>query len=261
MGDTGPTGPQGPAGAQGAQGPGGPQGPKGMVWRGPWSALTAYLVDDTVQHQGSAYIAVLGSTGQAPPGASWDLVSQVGATGPQGPSGAQGATGPQGPAGPTGDTGSQGPQGPQGLAGSQGAQGPAGPEGPTGATGSRGPAVFSARANAYSTGTMFAPVTGIATVTAVEGDVETLSPNGSLTAQDLFVRATTAPGALASVTVTLREDGTDTAVACTITGLGVTTCTSVAASATIAAGSRLSLEITSTGVLTSLSLLVGWQVA
>jgi hypothetical protein len=108
---------------------------------------------------------------------------------------------------------------------------------------------------------MYAPVTGIATVTAVEGDVETLSPNASLTAKDLSVRVTTAPGALSSVTVTLRDDGADTAVTCTVTGLGVTTCNSSAATATIAAGSRVSLKITSTGVLTGMSLLVGWQAA
>jgi hypothetical protein len=127
--------------------------------------------------------------------------------------------------------------------------------------GSRGPAVFSARANSYVSGTMFAPVTGIATVTATEGDVETLSPNASLVAKDLFVRVTTAPGALASAIITLRANGVDTTVACTVTGLNVTTCNSAAASVTIAAGSRLSLKVTSTGILTGLSLLVGWQVA
>jgi hypothetical protein len=108
---------------------------------------------------------------------------------------------------------------------------------------------------------MYAPVTGIATVTATESDVQTLSPNASLSAKDLFVSATTAPGALASITVTLRDDGADTAVTCTITGLSVTTCNSAAASATIAAGSKVDLKITSTGVLVSTSLLVGWQVA
>jgi hypothetical protein len=108
---------------------------------------------------------------------------------------------------------------------------------------------------------MFAPVSGIGTVSAVEGDTETLSPNASLTAKDLSVRATTAPGALASVTVTLRDDGADTALTCTITGLGVTTCNSAAASVTIGAGSRLAFKVTSTGVLTGLSLLVGWQVS
>lgn len=256
-GDTGPAGPQGPAGALGAQGLPGQQGPKGMFWRGPWSALTQYFTDDAVEYQGSSYIATLSNVGEAPPGTSWNLISQQGTTGPQGATGAQGAIGPQGPPGPTGDTGSQGPQGP---AGPQGAQGPPGPDGPTGATGSRGPAVFSARANSYVSGTMFAPVTGIATVTSLEGDVETLAPNASLAAKDLSVKVTAAPGAAASVTVTLRDDGADTAVTCTVSGLS-TTCNSAAASATISAGSGLSLKITSTGALTGLSLLVGWQVA
>jgi hypothetical protein len=108
---------------------------------------------------------------------------------------------------------------------------------------------------------MFAPVSGIATVTATETDVQTLSPNASLTAKDLSVVATLAPGALASITVTLRDDAADTTVACTITGLGVTTCNSASASAVIAAGSKLTLKVTSTGVLLSTSILVGWQAA
>jgi hypothetical protein len=41
----------------------------------------------------------------------------------------------------------------------------------------------------------------------------------------------------------------------------VTTCNSAAASVTIGAGSRLAFKVTSTGVLTGLSLLVGWQVS
>ena len=120
--------------------------------------------------------------------------------------------------------------------------------------------MFAARANLYSGGTMFASAVGISTASAVEGDVQTLSPNASLTAQDLAVMATAAPGVGNSVTVTLRDDGVDTAVTCTISGLS-TTCNSAAASATIAAGSRLSFELTSTGVIPALSLLAGWQVA
>jgi hypothetical protein len=107
---------------------------------------------------------------------------------------------------------------------------------------------------------MFASAVGISTAGAVEGDAQTLSPNASLTAQDLAVVATAAPGVGNSVTVTLRDDGVDTALACTISGLG-NTCNSAAASATIAAGSRLSFQLTSSGVVPATSLLVGWQVA
>jgi hypothetical protein len=107
---------------------------------------------------------------------------------------------------------------------------------------------------------MFAPATGIAAAIAVESDVETLSPNAVLTAQDLAVRATVAPGIGSTVTVTLRDDVADTALTCTISGTN-TVCDSASASAAIAAGSRLALKLTSTGVIPPLSLLVGWQAA
>jgi hypothetical protein len=235
-----------------------------MNWRGPWGVLTQYFVDDAVEYLGSTYVAVLGNTGDPPPSSSWNLVASIGATGSQGPAGATGPQGLAGPAGPQGDPGPQGPQGatgPQGLSGPQGSTGPQGPQGDPGATGPRGPSIFTSRANGYSIGTMYAPVTGIATVTATETDVQTLSPNASMTAKDLSVVATAAPGALASITVTLRDDAADTSVACTITGLGVTTCDSASASATISAGSKLTIKVTSSGVLVSTSLLVGWQVS
>jgi hypothetical protein len=107
---------------------------------------------------------------------------------------------------------------------------------------------------------MYAAATGITTVTATESDIEMLSPNASLTARDLAVQSASALPVAATVTVTLRDDAADTAVTCTIAALG-TTCNSASASATIAAGSSLALEVTSTGVITGLSLLVGWQAA
>jgi len=78
-GATGAVGPQGLTGATGAQGPAGAQGPqgiqgvagangaKGAQWRGAYSAGTTYVVDDVVQSNGSAWIAILGGTGNAPP--------------------------------------------------------------------------------------------------------------------------------------------------------------------------------------------------
>ncbi len=66
----------------------------------------------------------------------------VGPPGPQGPAGPQGERGPQGPGGPQGPQGpqgEQGPQGPQGPTGPQGPQGPAGPPGPQGEQGPTGP--------------------------------------------------------------------------------------------------------------------------
>lgn len=107
---------------------------------------------------------------------------------------------------------------------------------------------------------MYAPISGIAAVTATEADVEMLSPNASLTGRDLAVRTGTALGVAATVTITLRDDGADTAVTCTVNALS-TTCNSASATATVAAGSRLALKITSTGIFSGLSVLVGFQAA
>lgn len=105
----GPQGEQGPAGEQGPVGPTGPQGPPGTIgadgltWRGEWSALTAYVADDAVSHDGASYVAVAGSTGSEPDpdnlNPDWDLLAR-GVEGPQGPEGAAGPQGNTGPPGP-----------------------------------------------------------------------------------------------------------------------------------------------------------------
>lgn len=56
----------------------GNQGPQGVsfTWRGPWSSGTDYVVNDVVSHNGSTYIAIAPSTGQAPPNATyWNLMA------------------------------------------------------------------------------------------------------------------------------------------------------------------------------------------
>lgn len=106
-GETGPAGPEGPAGPQGEQGPGGPEGPEGppgpagpegppgdpgLVWRGPWSAATAYSANDAVSHGGSAWIATGASTNEEPgTGSNWDLLASQGDEGPPGTGGGGGA--------------------------------------------------------------------------------------------------------------------------------------------------------------------------
>jgi hypothetical protein len=88
VGPAGPAGPQGPPGPQGVsglQGPSGPpgvpggQGPAGspgLVWRGPWSAATAYVSGDVAGFQGSSYVAVVANSGQQPDSsAQWNLVA------------------------------------------------------------------------------------------------------------------------------------------------------------------------------------------
>jgi hypothetical protein len=87
--------------------------------------------------------------------------------------------------------------------------------------------------------------------------VATLSPAATIVARDLAVELTAAPGAGATRTFTLRDDGADTAVSCTISG-SETTCTSTA-TATVAAGSELSIRVSVSGLPASASALFGWR--
>lgn len=82
-----------------------------LNWKGEWTYGYAYKVGDTVQVDGSAYIAVadhLADWPNHPPTDSWNLVAAIGPTG---------APGPPGPRGPKGETGEQGLPGDHGLEG------------------------------------------------------------------------------------------------------------------------------------------------
>ncbi len=115
-----------------------------LSWMGDWQTTVVYAINDLVQFQGSAYVAVQATSGTEDPtdASFWSLFAAegaIGATGPQGPQGLQGVVGPQGPQGvdgPQGLTGGIGPIGPQGL---QGIQGDVGPQGPQGIDGPQGP--------------------------------------------------------------------------------------------------------------------------
>ena len=163
-GSAGPTGATGIQGVQGLAGSTGPMGPTGavgavgMAFKGVWTNVTTYVVNDTVTLGGSTWLSVtnsnLGNNPTADSGTNWTVLAVAGATGatgltgsagPTGTTGAQGVQGPigltgaTGSAGPTGATGAQGIQGLTGLTGAAGATGPAGPTGLTGPTGSQGP--------------------------------------------------------------------------------------------------------------------------
>jgi hypothetical protein len=100
--------------------------------------------------------------------------------------------------------------------------------------------------------TLYGSPTGVRTAADAEESVQVLSPADAATARDLSVAFTlypcdddltpsacTDPG---SATVTLRVDGADTAVACTIT-TPETECDSGGATAEVPAGARLSLRV------------------
>jgi hypothetical protein len=144
-------------------------------------------------------------------------------------------------------------------------RGPRGPKGPSGGTGVGGRAaalaIFTSRAGNYVSATMnpgYASVSGPTVVTATESLAQTLAPAAPFVASRLAVRATAAPGAGNTVTVTLRDEGADTPLSCTIADVS-TTCSNQGASALITGSSALSLEISSTGTVSPLSLFVGFQ--
>jgi hypothetical protein len=67
-----------------------------LTWRGSWNSSTTYNVDELVEYNGSAYIAVATSTNVTPGTdiTKWELFVSKGATGS---TGSTGATGPAGP--------------------------------------------------------------------------------------------------------------------------------------------------------------------
>ena len=210
-GADGPPGPQGPTGAQGAPGIQGPEGPQGP---------------------------------QGPQGA-------------QGPQGLQGAQGLQGPQGPQGPTGAQGPQGPQGPAGSQGAQGPEGPQGPQGAQGPQGPAGPEASATAsiigggtadtnLTTGSVsYVPIFSSLPRSGTESEVTQVMPvGGTLSRFSVLLNGT--PGGTNSYAFTVRKNGADTTLTCTITGSAVS-CADSSHSVSFETDDTISIKASPTG--------------
>ncbi len=198
----------------------------GFTWKGAWSAGETYLAGDSVGLGGSSYVSLLGSNlGNSPdtsPGA-WDLLAQRGETGPTGPAGATGPQGADGPAGPQGAMGATGPQGPAGLSGTSGS------------------AIGGNYANA---GTNRFLVPWDTTTTGTEANANVPLPQG--TAERLIVSLTTAPGVGHSATITVRKNGANTALTCTVAGTD-TSCSDVSDAVTFADGDLLSVLYTESG--------------
>jgi hypothetical protein len=219
IGPQGPEGVQGPAGATGSDGPAGPAGPQGAP--GPQGLQGIQGPAGPQGEDGPAGPAgPQGATGpqgaqgvQGETGPQGETGAQ-GAQGPAGPEGPAGATGAQGPAGPQGETGAQGPAGPAGAPGATGSQGPAGPQGPQGpqgVPGSGGSLIGGAYGNAGN-GDFLQPWSNVSGGAAQESVNSVTVPAG--VASLLVVTVTAAPGT--TVTVTIRKNGVDTALTCSI---------------------------------------------
>lgn len=219
----------------------------GFTWKGTWSDEVVYDAGDAVAFNGSSYVGLSSSnTGNQPDSSpdSWEVIAQKGdtglpgATGPQGPEGPQGAQGLQGPQGPEGPQGAEGPQGPQGLTGPQGPEGPSGPAGAPGADGVSGSVIGGNYANS---GTNRFLIPWANSTTATEANANIPVPSG--VASKLVVSLTVAPGAGHSATVTVRKNGVDTVLSCTVSE-SATTCINTTDSVNFSDGDLLSVLYT-----------------
>jgi len=140
------------------------------------------------------------------------------------------------------------PEGPRGERGERGLQGAAGTPA-FGAVLGRGLAV-------PDTPSFLAPSGNLAS-NANENLVSSFTPNATMTASDLAVTLTVAPGLAESRTFTLRVGNANTALTCTVPG-GTVTCTSTA-TVTIPEASLISIGSTSTGTPTATDVRFGWR--
>lgn len=168
--------------------------------------------------------------------------------------------------GPRGLQGSQGIQGPQGLQGQAGQDGQNGTNGTNGTDGTPGrDAASTVMGTTTSAISPLDPNNGSFFLMAPSGPgapgggpaQEQLSPNATIVARDLSVRVGTAPSANTALKFTLTDDLVDTPLTCTVNS-GSQTCDSGGTTATIAAGSRLSLKVTNPGTVMSASSNAEW---
>ena len=118
---------EGPQGLQGVPGgiglTGDPGTPGDIDWKGSFVAGN-YIVNDTVEYEGSSYVCTNSTAGQLPTDTVfWDLVAGKGGKGDKGDQGDKGLKGDDGDQGNIGGTGLQGSQGIQGTQGEQGIAG------------------------------------------------------------------------------------------------------------------------------------------
>ena len=223
----GDPGPAGPAGADGAVGPQGPQGDAGPA--GPAGADGA--------------VGLQGPQGDVGPAGLAGADGAVGPQGPQGdvgPAGSAGADGAVGPQGPQGDAGPAGPAGPEGPAGSAGADGAVGPQGPAGLNGTSGSLLGGNYPNTGD-GNFLSPFNP-----SVGSEANTNLPVTNGTASKLIVNVGSALGAGESVALTVRKNGVDAGLSCTVAA-GADSCTNMGSSVAFGDGDLMSIRYNETG--------------
>jgi hypothetical protein len=161
----------------------------------------------------------------------------MGLAGLQGADGAVGPQGEMGLAGLNGVDGATGPQGPQGEVGPQGATGPAGPAGEDGTSGS----LLGGNYTNTGDGNFLSPFNPSA---GSEDNTNLPVPSG--TASKLIVNVGSALGAGSSVTLTLRKNGVDTGLTCTVAA-GQASCVDMVHLVVFADGDLMSVRYNESG--------------
>src|SRR5262245_19689964 len=154
-----------------------------------------------------------------------------------------GPVGPQGPAGP------QGPQGPQGATGATGAKGDTGTAG-----GNRDVIGGGDRCSLAGNTTEYLGMFGASCAGTAEANAQLAMPaNGTM--QEFHATVDQAPGA-GSIVFTVRKNGANTPVSCTISGTARSCADSVNAVG-FATGDLISVQMTETG-LPATTVVAGW---
>jgi hypothetical protein len=150
----------------------------------------------------------------------------------------QGQQGPAGPAGP------QGPQGEKGDSGTSGLKGADGSNGASGAAGVPGAGLSTSFFGVDTTNPTFSIIGGSSVGSEVSSQV-VIPPGGQIAAKEMAasVRASLTQG---SIAVTLRVNGADSAVTCTITH-PATSCSNGAAAATLNPGDKINVRVVPSG--------------
>lgn len=139
-------------------------------------------------------------------------------------------------------------------------RGPAGPQGPKGDSGQPGSPAASVNTGFVDRADGFGAPSGVSTASLTESAVQTLTPAGaSFTARDLSVSASASIGGSQTLTTTLRVNGADTALSCTVPG-GGSTCQDSSHAVTIPPNSRISLSLAEPGSGSCcVALAFGWR--
>jgi hypothetical protein len=187
--------------------------------------------------------------------------------GKNGKSGTNGTNGAIGAIGPTGAQGTAGGTGATGAAGTAGATGVAGATGATGATGFSAASAFSGRVTSVPTTTsglqttVYGAPIGISTENGTEASVQTLSPNSTITAQNLTVLKTGATVPSGDQIIVDMDLAGSPMLICGIQA-GETTCNSNTQTVSVPPGSTLSIKIiaqAASATIPGFDLLFGFQ--